>query len=406
MFRFPAHLARHARATSPDLPAAAGRGWAGRSSSRGISNPSQDTNASCLGSSAAADLSGSRPGSTARWSLAMLRLGPLSLAAGLAACLAACARDAPVVGVYSGRHYNTDKELYRRFTAKTGIRVQLMEGKDNALIERLRREGQRSPADLLVLVDAARLQRASDLNLFQPIRSQAMERDVPAPLRDPQGRWFALTRRVRLIVANPSRLQGALPRSYADLAQPPLSGQLCLRDSRSVYNQSLVADQLIRLGPAATALWIRGMVGNLARPFYSSDLPLARAVARGDCGAALVNSYYVARMLSGDSGNADRQLAQRLRVVLPNPAHVNISGAGVSRFSPRAAEATRLLEFLASEAGGHGYASANHEYPLRGTSNDPVLARFGQLRGDGVPMAQLGARNREAMALMQANGWR
>jgi iron(III) transport system substrate-binding protein len=336
----------------------------------------------------------------------MLRLGPFSLAAGLAACLAACARDAPVVGVYSGRHYNTDKELYRRFTAKTGIRVQLMEGKDNALIERLRREGQRSPADLLVLVDAARLQRASDLNLFQPIRSQAMERDVPAPLRDPQGRWFALTRRVRLIVANPSRLQGALPRSYADLAQPPLSGQLCLRDSRSVYNQSLVADQLIRLGPAATALWIRGMVGNLARPFYSSDLPLARAVARGDCGAALVNSYYVARMLSGDSGNADRQLAQRLRVVLPNPAHVNISGAGVSRFSPRAAEATRLLEFLASEAGGHGYASANHEYPLRGTSNDPVLARFGQLRGDGVPMAQLGARNREAMALMQANGWR
>jgi iron(III) transport system substrate-binding protein len=346
------------------------------------------------------------PGLGGPWPVPWRRFGGFSLACGLAACLAACANSGPVVGVYSGRHYNTDKDLYRRFTAQTGIRVQLMEGKDNALIERLRREGQRSPADLLVLVDAARLQRASDLNLFQPIRSQALDRDVPASLRDPQGRWFALTRRVRLIVANPTRLQGALPRSYADLAQPGLAGQLCLRDSRSVYNQSLVADQLIRIGPAATALWIRGMVGNLARPFYSSDIPLARAVARGDCGAALVNSYYVARMLSGDSGSEDRQLAQRLRVALPNPAHVNISGAGVSRFSRRSAEATRLLEFLASDAGGHGYASANHEYPLRGTSNDPVLTRFGPLRGDGVAMVELGTRNREAMALMQANGWR
>jgi iron(III) transport system substrate-binding protein len=345
-------------------------------------------------------------GSTPTWPFAWRRLGTFSLAVGLAACLAACARNTPVVGVYSGRHYNTDKELYRRFTAKTGIQVKLMEGKDNALIERLRREGQRSPADLLVLVDAARLQRASDLNLFQPIRSQALERDVPASLRDPQGRWFALTRRVRLIVANPGRLKGPLPSGYADLALPNLAGQLCLRDSRSVYNQSLVADQLIRRGPAATALWIRGMVRNLARPFYSSDLPLARAVARGDCGAALVNSYYVARMLSGDSGSEDRQLAQRLRVVLPVPAHVNISGAGVSRFSPRAAAAIQLLEFLASSEGGHGYASANHEYPLRGSSSDPVLSRFGPLRADGVPMAQLGARNREAMALMQANGWR
>ena len=340
------------------------------------------------------------------WALRLRASALASLTLGLPMGLVACSNFGPVVGVYSGRHYNTDKELYRRFTAKTGIRVQLMEGKDNALIERLRREGKRSPADLLVLVDAARLQRASDLDLFQPVRSAALERDVPAALRDPQARWFALTRRVRLIVANPGRFKGPLPSGYADLASPSLAGQLCLRDSRSVYNQSLVADQLIRRGPAATALWIRGMVGNLARPVYSSDLPLARAVARGDCGAALVNSYYVARMLSGDSGSEDRQLAQRLRVVLPVPAHVNISGAGVSRFSARPAAAIKLLEFLASSEGGHGYASTNHEYPLRGTSRDPVLSRFGQLRADGVPMAQLGAHNREAMALMQANGWR
>ena len=258
------------------------------------------------------------------------------LALGLGLALAGC-QQPTTLGVYSGRHYNTDKELYRRFTERTGIQVRLLEGKDSALIERVRTEGADSPADVL-----------------QPVRSPSLERDVPPALRDPQGRWFALTRRVRLLVLQPERLGGIQPRDYLDLAQPELRGKLCLRDSKSVYNQSLVADRLIRRGEAATAAWVKGMVANLGQPLFSSDIPLARAVARGDCGAGLVNSYYVARMLSGEAGKEDQALARKLTVVVPDPAHVNVSGAGVTRHSRHREAAIRLIEFLASPAGGRG----------------------------------------------------
>ena len=312
------------------------------------------------------------------------------------------------VGVYSGRHYNTDQALYRRFTAQTGIRVTLLEGKDDALIERLRTEGRNSPADVLVLVDAARLTKAADLGLFQPIRSTTLLRDVPVTLRDSRQRWFALTRRVRLLILDPRQVRPGSIRTYADLARPDLRGKVCLRDSRSVYNQSLVADQLILRGAGATQTWLKGMMANLnpRQPFFTSDTPLVRAVGRGDCGVALVNSYYVARMLAGEQGAADRALAQRLRVVFPDPAHVNISGAGVTRTSRNPAAAARLLEFLASPSGGRGYAEANHEYPLVGFGGNPVLKRLGSFRADGVPAELLGARNRQAVQLMQASGWR
>lgn len=315
--------------------------------------------------------------------------------------------SAPVtIGVYSGRHYNSDQALYDRFTRATGIRVKVLEGKDDALIERVRSEGNRTTADLLVLVDAARLVRAADQGLFQPVRSAAIERNVPAPLRDPQGRWSALTRRVRALVVNPALVDPALVRTYADLTRPELRGKLCLRNGRSVYNQSLVADQLIQRGDAETRRWLSGLIANLKPPFFSSDTPLARAVARGDCGVGLVNTYYVARMLAGESGAEDQRLLSGVKVVLPDPAHVNVSGAGVTRHARHPEAARRLLEFLASpEGGGVGYAEANHEYPLQGSGQDPLLQRFGPLRADDVPIAQLGARNAEAVQRMREAGW-
>ncbi|MEB3157339.1 MAG: extracellular solute-binding protein [Cyanobacteriota bacterium] len=327
---------------------------------------------------------------------------------GSAPALAPHAARAEVeLGVYSGRHYNSDQELYKAFTARTGIRIKLLEGKDDALIERLRQEGANSPADVLVLVDAARLDKAARMGLFQPVRSTALQRDVPAPLRDGQGRWFALTRRVRAVIVNPKQVNPASIRTYADLARPALKGKLCLRDSRSVYNQSLVADQLILRGPTATRAWIRGMVANRnpLQPFFTSDIPLARAVAKGDCAAGLVNTYYVARMLSGENGAADRTLANELRVVFPTPAHVNVTGAGVTRASKKAAAATKLIEFLASASGGKGYAAANNEYPLKGMGNHPILKRWGSFQDDGVSAEAMGARNREAVTMMRTNGW-
>lgn len=312
------------------------------------------------------------------------------------------------IGVYSGRHYNSDQALYKQFTARTGIRVKLLEGKDDALIERLRQEGANSPADVLVLVDAARLEKASRMGLFQPVRSPALLRDVPPNLRDGQGRWYALTRRVRVVIANPKLVNPASLRTYADLAKPALKGKLCLRDSKSVYNQSLVADQLTQRGLGPTRQWIRGMVSNRnpGQPFFTADIPLARAVAKGECAVGLVNSYYVARMAAGESGAADKTLARNLKVIFPSPAHVNVTGAGVTRASKKAEAATKLIEFLASASGGKGYAAANNEYPLKGFGGNPILNSWGRFTDDGVSIQAMGARNREAVALMQANGWR
>ncbi len=325
--------------------------------------------------------------------------------AGLLTTGCVASRPDTTIGVYSGRHYNTDKQLYARFTERTGIKVKLLEGKDDALIERLRNEGTSSSADVLVLVDAARLDKATAMGLFQPIRSEALEKDVPANLRDAKGRWFALTRRVRAVVVNPELVNPDSIRTYADLADPALKGKLCLRNSRSVYNQSLVADQMILRGEGATREWVKGMMANVTQPLFTSDTPLARAVAQGTCGAGVVNTYYVARMLSGDGGASDKTLAEKLRMVFPRPAHVNISGAGVTLHARHPEAATRLIEFLASPSGGRGYAEANHEYPLRGYGDNPVLKGFGAFEDDGVSAEEMGAKNKDAVQLMQANGW-
>ena len=310
------------------------------------------------------------------------------------------------VGVYSGRHYNSDQELYKQFTAKTGIKVKLLEAKDDALIERLRSEGDKSPADVLVLVDAARLDRAADLGLFQRTRSFQLLRDVPLDLRDPKGRWYGLTRRLRVVVVNPKLVNPAKITSYADLANPQLKGKLCLRDRKSVYNQSLVADQLILRGTGLTTKWVQGMAENVTQPYFSSDTPLIRAIGKGQCGVGLVNTYYVARMLNGESGAADRALASQLKVIFPKPAHVNITGAGVTRYAKNPEAALKLIEFLASPTGGRGYAEANNEYPLKGYGDNATLKRFGPFKGDGVSAQQLGAKNPAAIKLMEASGWK
>ena len=309
------------------------------------------------------------------------------------------------IGVYSGRHYNSDQKLYQQFTAKTGIQVKLLEAKDDSLIERLRQEGKNTPADVLVLVDAARLERATSLDLLQPARSATLLRTVPLTLRDSKGRWVGLTRRVRVVLVNPALVKAASIRTYADLANPALKGKLCLRDRKSVYNQSLVASQLLLRGDSQARAWVKAMTANVTQPYFSSDIPLIRALGSGQCGVGLVNTYYLARLLNGESGPADRALARKLKVVFPKPAHVNISGAGITRYAKNPQAALKLIEFLASPVGGKGYAEANHEYPLKGYGDDPILKGMGQFQGDGLSAEQLGSRNRDAVKLMEANGW-
>lgn len=313
--------------------------------------------------------------------------------------------QATEVRVYSGRHYNTDKAIYDQFTKKTGIKVRLVESNDLAIIQRIRTEGRNSPADLVILVDVARLHNATEQGIFQKVSSPALSRDVPTSMRDSQGHWYGLTRRVRSFVVNPKIVNAASVNSYADLASPRLKGKLCLRERSNVYNQSLVADQIVLRGQKATASWIKGMVANLADDVYSGDIALTRAIAEGECGVGLVNSYYVARMLSGENGKADEALAKRVQVKYPNPAHVNLSGAGVVKNAKNRSEALRLMEFLASPTGGEGYAKGSHEYPLKGFGNNPLLKKFGSFKFDGVSAEKLGKQIQAALRLMSANGW-
>jgi iron(III) transport system substrate-binding protein len=337
-------------------------------------------------------------------SRALALAGALGLAV-LTGCAAAKKSDGEV-NIYSGRHYNTDKELYKQFTAETGIKVNLLEGKDDELIVRLKSEGENSPADVLVLVDAARIQRARQEELFQPISSEALNRDVPANLRDPAGSWYALTRRARPIMVNPALVDPSSLNSYADLAKPELKGKLCLRNRASVYNQSLVADILQQQGAAATRSWLEGLVANVKPPFFTSDTPMLRAVGRGECGVTVANQYYLARMLSSEAKPEDKALAQKIKVVFPSPTHVNITAAGVTRHASNPEAATRLIEFLASPSSGKGYAAANNEYPLKGFGENPILNGFGNFQPSPVSADQLASGNREASALMVETGWK
>ncbi len=344
--------------------------------------------------------------------LKTIALGLISL--GAAGVLIGCGRSADdqaggqgrdqEVNVYSGRHYNTDKELYKEFTDRTGIKVNVIEGKDDELIERLRREGDNSPADVLVVVDAARIHRAQEMDLFQSTSSPALESDVPASLRDPNGRWFALTRRARPVMVNTAIVDPSLINSYDDLTREELAGKLCLRNSASVYNQSLTADVLEREGKPSTESWLQGMIANVEQPFFTSDTPMIRAVGDGQCGAAVANQYYLARLLTSDNP-ADRETAAKVTVVWPDPTHVNVTAAGITRSAGNAEGGRQLLEFLASPTAGEGFAEANNEYPLKGLGNNAILEGMGTFNASTVSISELGNRNQEAVQLMQQAGW-
>ncbi len=309
------------------------------------------------------------------------------------------------VRIYSGRHYNTDRQIFKKFSEETGIRVRLIEATGISLVERLKREGENSNADILLLVDAARINNAAKAGLLQPYRSAKLDMEVPKEYRDPNGRWYALTRRVRVMVANPSLVSTNQIRSYSDLSQPSLKGKVCLRKRNSPYNQSLVANQLVIRGQASTAKWLKGMIANVSEPYFPGDIGLIRAVSQGICGVAIVNHYYVSRMLAGVNGAKDRELASKVKVITPDPAHVNVSAGGIARYAKNKEEAIKLLEYLASPDGSKGLARPTFEHPLKGSNASKEVSQFGSFRPDGVTISQLGRFNAKAIRLMIKSGW-
>ena len=309
------------------------------------------------------------------------------------------------VKVYSGRHYNTDRSVYKKFAEETGIKVRLIEAAGISLIERLKREGENSQADLILLVDAARITNAAKSGLLQKINSITLENDVPIGLKDPNKEWYALTRRVRVMVANPKVVDVSKINDYTDLADPSLKGKVCLRNRKSPYNQSLVANQIINKGEEATKNWLNGMISNVSQPFFPGDISIVRAVSKRKCGVGIVNHYYVARMLAGVNGRRDALYAKKTTVLTPNPAHVNISAGGVAKYATNKSEAIKLLEYLSSPKGSKGLAAPTFEHPLKEVNQNPIVKDFGEFTPDQVNVEELGVKNSIAIKLMKDAGW-
>jgi len=314
-----------------------------------------------------------------------------------------------VVNVYSSRHYDSDKELFRQFTQKTGIRVNVLEGPDDQLIERLRSEGNNSPADILFTVDAGRLWRAQEAGLFQPVNSPILTRSIPSSVREPGNHWFGFTRRARVIMYHKERVKPNEISTYEELADPKWRGQLLIRSSRNVYNQSLVGALIRHIGQARTEKWAQGVAQNLARPPQGGDTDQIRAVAAGVGSLAVSNTYYLARLLKSPKPE-DREAAQKMGIIFPNQnswgTHVNISGAGMVKTAPNRANAQRFLEFLASREAQEALAKGNNEYPVvAGVPLDLVVASFGTFKADPLNASVFGRNNALALKITDRAGW-
>ncbi len=318
--------------------------------------------------------------------------------------------SAGVVNVYSHRHYDTDQELFRRFTESTGIEVNVVTASADELITRLENEGEASPADVLITVDAGRLHRAKVRDLLQPVTSEALEAAVPSHLRDRDGMWWGLTTRARVIVYSRDRVDPSTISTYMDLADPAWEGRVLIRSSENVYNQSLMASIIAHHGEEAAAAWAEGVVRNMARDPSGGDTDQVKAVAAGQGDLAVANTYYVARLAESDNPE-DQRVAEQVGILFPSQngvgTHVNVSGAGVTRHAANRENAIRLLEFLTSEEAQQLFASANQEYPVRpGVQWSATLQGWGEFQADTLDLTVLGENNDAAVRVFDRAGWR
>jgi iron(III) transport system substrate-binding protein len=315
-----------------------------------------------------------------------------------------------VVNLYSARHYDTDKAIYDSFTKKTGIKVNLLEAEADKLIERIKSEGANSPADLFITVDIARLWRAQEAGIFQPVSSKVLQSAVPSHLRDASGLWVGLSKRARVIVYNKAKVKPSQLSTYEALVDPQWKGRLISRSSASVYNQSLVASILAASGEAKTLEWVKGIVRNFARPPEGNDVSQIKAVAAGVADLTIVNTYYVARLMKSDKAE-DKAVASQVGVFFPNQGnrgtHVNLSGGGVIKTAPNRDAAIKFLEHLVSKESQDQFARSNNEYPVvPGVALDTVVAGFGKFKEDKVSATAIGKNTAQAIKILNQAGWK
>jgi iron(III) transport system substrate-binding protein len=338
-------------------------------------------------------------------------------AAALTLAMAPAQAEEPVLNLYSARHYATDEALYANFTQATGIRINRVDADDAGILARLKAEGSASAADVILLVDASRLWKGEVDQLFAPVKSVELEKAVPKHLRS-QARtegsmWFGLSTRARLIVYDKQKLNRADVDTYEKLADPRLAGRLCVRSGSHPYNLSLFGAMMEHLGPAATETWLKGLVANMARSPKGGDTDQIKGVASGECGVALVNSYYLARILRSNTPE-DKAIADRVGVVFPNQAswgtHMNIAGGAVARHAKHPENALKFLKYLVSAQAQTYFADGNNEWPVvKGLKlNNPALQAMGgdNFKSEQLPVNVVGMNQVKVQQMLDRVGFR
>lgn len=335
----------------------------------------------------------------------------LAAAAAALIALPVAAQAAGEVNLYSSRHYDTDERLYSDFEEETGITVNRIEDDASVLIERIKAEGENSPADILLTVDAGRLYQADQDGLFQPVESEVLEERIPANLRHPDGHWFGFSTRARVIFYDKAKVDPADIQSYADLADPKLEGLVCTRSSSNIYMLSLLAALIDRWGEERATEWARGLWNNRARDPEGGDTDQLRAIASGQCAIAVGNTYYYARALSKDvRGLANPEDTDRIGIVFPDQdgegTHVNVSAGGVVANAPNRENAVRFLEYLASDSAQKYFADGNNEYPVvEGVEASSAVESLGAFTADDLPLVVLGENQAKAQAIYNEVGY-
>ncbi len=314
------------------------------------------------------------------------------------------------VNVYSARQESLIKPLLDRFTEQTGAKINLVTGKGDALLTRLKSEGMNSPADVLLTVDAGRLYRAQEASILQAVESDDLNRLIPSHLRSADNQWYGLSVRARVIVFAKDRVKANQLSTYEALSDPQWQGKICVRSSSNIYNQSLVAGMIASQGMLKTEAWLKAFVANFARPPAGGDRDQIKAVASGQCDVAVVNSYYLGGMLLSDD-QAQQTAASKVTLFWPNQkdrgTHVNISGAGITQSAKNIELAQKLIAFLASNESQEWYAERNNEFPVRDAVKvSTVLESWGPFVADNLNVSELGRNNAAAIMAMDRAGWK
>ena len=337
--------------------------------------------------------------------------------ASLFACANVCAQENSL-NVYSARHYPTDEALYSNFSQATGIKINRVDSDDAGILARLKAEGTASPADVILLVDAARLWKGEIEGLFQPIKSKPLTDAIPPQFRgkassDGGVPWFGFSTRTRLVVSNKLKVKKEDVDTYEKLGEPINKGKLCIRSGSHPYNLSLFGAVLEHLGEAKTQAWLKGLVDNMARTPKGGDTDQIKGVATGECSIAVTNSYYLARLMRSDKPE-EKSMMENLGFVFPNQAtwgtHVNIAGAAVARNAKNKANAIRFLEYLASPAAQNHFADGNNEWPVAvGVKiNNPALQTLtgNGFKSENIPISVVGMNQVKVQQLLDRVGFK